>query len=57
MELSESFQTNLSGIPYECQTVWIQIRPDKTSVLIWIQTVCKGYQPMTIVATSGKQVN
>ena len=23
---------------------WIQIRPDIMSGLIWIQTVCKGYQ-------------
>ena len=36
-----------------CQTVWIQIRPD---VLIWVQTVCKGYQQMTKVATSGESV-
>ena len=27
-----------------CQTVWIQIRTDILSVLIWAQTVCKGYQ-------------
>ena len=27
----------------ECQTVWIQIRPDILSGLIWVQTVCKGY--------------
>ena len=44
---------NLSGIPSECQTVWIQIRPDVLSGLIWIQTVCKGYKQMTKVATSG----
>ena len=24
--------------------VWIQIRTDILSVLIWVQTVCKGYQ-------------
>ena len=35
------------------QTVWTQIR---TSVLIWIQTVCKGYQQMTKVATSKERV-
>ena len=39
----------LSGIPSECQTVWIQIRPDILSGLIWVQTVCKGYQQMTLV--------
>ena len=32
----------LSEILSECQTVWIQIRPDILSRLIWIQTVCKG---------------
>ena len=31
----------------ECQTIWIQIRDDILSCLIWIQTVCKGYQQMT----------
>ena len=32
-----------------CQTVWIQIRPDILSGLIWVQTVCKGYQQTTLV--------
>ena len=32
----------------ECQTVWIQIRPDIMSGLIWVQTICKGYQQMTL---------
>ena len=32
--------------------VWIQIRTDILSVLIMDQTVCKGYQQMTTVATS-----
>ena len=41
-------------IPSECQTVWVQIRPDKTSGLIWVQTVCKGYQHTTKV---GKELN
>ena len=41
----------------ECQTVWIQIRPDKRSGLIWTQTVCKGYQQTTKVATSGERVS
>ena len=47
---------NLSGIPSECQTVWIQIRPDVLSCLIRVQTVCKGYQQTTKVATSWEQV-
>ena len=34
----------LSGTLSECQTLWIQIRTDILSVLIWVQTVCKGYQ-------------
>ena len=37
------------GIPSECQTVCIQIRPDILSGLIWVQTVCKGYQQTTLV--------
>ena len=39
----------LSGIPSECQTIWIQI-------LIWVQTVCKGYQQTTIVNKEFKLV-
>ena len=34
----------ISGMPTECQTVWIQIRPDIMLGLIWVQTVCKDYQ-------------
>ena len=41
------FRKILSGIPSECQTVWIQIRPNILSGLIWVQTVCKDYQQMT----------
>ena len=29
------------------QTVWTQIRPNVFSGLIWVQTVCKGYQQTT----------
>ena len=47
---------NLSGIPSECQTVWIQIRPDVLSGLIWVQTVCTGYQQMTKIATNGEKL-
>ena len=42
----------LSGTLSECQRVWIQIRTDVLSVLIWIQTVCKGYQQVTKFAAS-----
>ena len=34
---------------HQCQTVRIQIRPDILSGLIWIQTVCKGYQQTALV--------
>ena len=43
------FRKILSGIPSQCQTVSIQIKTDVLSVLIWVQTVCKGYQQMTLV--------
>ena len=33
----------------QCQTVWIQIRPNISSGLIWVKTVCKGYQQTTLV--------
>ena len=46
-----------SELSSECQTVCIQIRPDKTSGLIWIQTVYNGYQQTTKVATSGERVS
>ena len=29
--------------------VWIQVRPDILSVLIWVQTICKGYQKATLL--------
>ena len=38
------FQKNLSGTLSGCQTVWIQIRTNVMSVLIWVQIICKGYQ-------------
>ena len=38
----------LSELPSECQTDWIQIRSDVLSGLIWVQTVCKGYQQTTL---------
>ena len=36
-------------MPSRCQTVWIQIRPNILTGLIWVQTVCKGYQQATKV--------
>ena len=49
------FEKILSGLPLQCQTVWIQIRPDKMSGLIWVQTVCKGYQQTTKSVTDSKR--
>ena len=43
------FRKILSGIPPDCQTGWILIRPVFMTDLIWVQTVCKGYQQTTIV--------
>ena len=36
--------------------VWSQIRADILSILIWVQTVCIGYQQTTKVATSKARV-
>ena len=47
-----NFQKILSGIPSECQIVWIHIRPDILSGLIWIQTVCEGLKQK--LAPAGK---
>ena len=41
----------------ECQTVWMWIRTDDLSVMIWVQTVCEGYQQITIIAASKERVN
>ena len=43
-------------IPSGCQSGWLQIRPNNLLGLIWVQTVCKGYQQMTKVAASGQRV-
>ena len=43
------FRKILSGIPSECQTDWIQIRPHILSGLIWVQSVCKGYEQAKLV--------
>ena len=42
------FPNILSGIPSECQTVCTEIRNNTLLALIWVQTVCKDYQQMTI---------
>ena len=51
-KLKLTFSKSLS----ECQTVWIQIRTDILSVLIWVQTVCKGYQQTEKVIPSKENV-
>ena len=38
------FPKILSGIPSD----WTQIRPDVSSGLIWVQSVCKSFQQMTL---------
>ena len=43
------FSKILSGIQSECQTDWIQIRTDILSGLIWVQSVCEGYEQRTLV--------
>ena len=45
---NQLFRKILSGIPSGIQTVWTQIRLDKTLSLIWVQTVCKIYQQRTL---------
>ena len=51
---NQLFQKILSEIPSECQTVCILIRPNILSGLIWVQTVCKGYQQTKL---EGKELN
>ena len=46
----------LSGTLSECQTVWIKIRTNRTLVLIWVKTVCKGYHQTTKAAASKERV-
>ena len=40
----------------ECHRVWVQARLHVLSGLLWVQTVCKGYQQMTKVALSKERV-
>ena len=53
MEIFEDFD---SADPDEVQTVWIQIRAHIQSVLIWLQTVCKGYQQMIKLLLARKEL-
>ena len=45
----QHFGKIISGIPSEYQSDWIQIRTDVLSGLIWVQSVCKGYEQTTLV--------
>ena len=45
------------SIPSEWRTVWILIRPDILSGLIWVQTVCKGYQQTKKSTLAAKELN
>ena len=53
---NELLKKNISVTLSECQTVWILIRPDILSGLIWIQTVCKDHQQTTKFATGRQRV-
>ena len=52
--LKKIFQENVLS---ECQTVWVQKRPDVLSGLIWIQTVCKDHQQTTKFAAGWQSFN
>ena len=43
------FREKKSEKTSECQTVWFKIRPDILLGLIWVQTVCIGYQLLTTI--------
>ena len=51
-----TFSKILSRILSDCQTIWTQIRTDKMSVLIWVQTICISYQQTTKVSTGKERV-
>ena len=53
---SNFFKKFFLGTLLECQTVWVQIRPDITLCLTWVQTICKDYQQTTKVASSRQRV-
>ena len=43
-----TFSKNSFRNMIECQTIWIQNRPDILSGLIWYQTICKTFQQTTL---------
>ena len=50
------FKKALSGILSECQTVWIQIRPDVLSSLIWVQLFAKVISRRQKSPLAGKEL-
>ena len=51
-----TFSKIVSGIPPECQTDWIRIRPDILSGLIWVQFAKVTYGQTTLVG-NGLNIN
>ena len=51
------FENYLPEIPPEYETVLTLIRPDDSLDLIWVQTVCQGYQQTTLVDKKLKYVS
>ena len=49
-----TFPIFFSAVPSQCQTNWIQIRPDVLSGLIWVKSVCNVYEQTTLV---GNELN
>ena len=47
-DLFKSTFSKFQELQWECQTVWIQIKPGILSGLIWAQNVCKSYQQTTL---------
>ena len=44
---ADFLQTYFSQKPSECQTVWIQMKPNILLGLIWVQKACNGFQKTT----------
>ena len=54
---NQLFRKFLSGKPSGCQTACIKIMHDIMSGMVWVQTVCKGYQQVTLVDKELKMKN
>ena len=51
----DSFKKILKEHYPECQLVWIQIRANILLVLIWVQSVCKGYEYQQMAKAARKE--